>query len=342
MHRFAAKHNITLDTSTPQARRIFLVHVMHEAQRIQAARSVNVGSRILKNPESSIPCLLHLELRIREKVMNLLFDAVGARADLSTSEKNSVSSNIVHAINDILSDKQIGYHQDLNNPRKYQFNLAERNGGFVFKGLDVRQLRKLFVHFDAILEVALPSPQLCPPQLREKWHDITLALNEILNKLCNINIEFTSEDCDELQTEVDIWARKYIDLYGGHEITSYIHDLQSGHITSYLRLHGNIYRYANIGFESCIGVVRNKYHTATQHGGHGGAKGCSFGIVQAMERFFLARIAASLSMMTTEYKEKLINCYHVGQNKINAIRRAKYKEKNNNPLNEIETMHIND
>jgi hypothetical protein len=96
--------------------------------------------------------------------------------------------------------------------------------------------------------------------LFERWGDIMMTLRK--------RNDFTDGEIEELQRrKIDPFARLYMRMFGGNNITNYLHDLFAGHVTHFLYRYRNLYRYSNIGFECYVGVVRSFVLRRTPKGG---------------------------------------------------------------------------
>ena len=84
---------------------------------------------------------------------------------------------------------------------------------------------------------------------------------------------FTEIDLQQLQDLIDVYCDKYLAKNGNRDITNYLHTLQCGHVRQQIARFGNLFRYANIGFEAYIGTIRRYLTRRTQNGGHGGKDG---------------------------------------------------------------------
>jgi len=84
---------------------------------------------------------------------------------------------------------------------------------------------------------------------------------------------FNEERLQNLQDAMDEYCDAYIDRHGNRDIFNYLHVIQAGHIRHQIRRFGNLFRYANIGFEAYIGTIRSYLTRRTQNGGNGGNKG---------------------------------------------------------------------
>lgn len=109
-----------------------------------------------------------------------------------------------------------------------------------------------------------------------------------------------------LQTHIDNMCDTYIRVFGTHNITNYLHDLQCGHILYFLQTYQNIYIHANISFEATIGHTCSKVLRGTQRGGHGGKKGEKKSVVFSMREHITQKAVFSLSKVSDSTPEQYI------------------------------------
>ena len=81
---------------------------------------------------------------------------------------------------------------------------------------------------------------------------------------------FTQQDLQQLQDKIDEYCDQYLKRHGNRDITNYLHTLQAGHVRQQISRFGNLFRFANVGFEAYIGTIRRYLTRRTQNGGHGG------------------------------------------------------------------------
>ena len=82
--------------------------------------------------------------------------------------------------------------------------------------------------------------------------------------------EFSTEGIQTLQDKIDQYCDRYLVTHANRGVTNYLHTLQAGHVRQQITRFGNLFRYANVGFEAYIGTVRRYLSRRTQNGGHGG------------------------------------------------------------------------
>lgn len=60
---------------------------------------------------------------------------------------------------------------------------------------------------------------------------------------------FDEERIQLAQLHMDKFCNAYASFFGGHKITNYLHIMWGGHLRTFLREYGNLYIWANHGFE---------------------------------------------------------------------------------------------
>ena len=93
--------------------------------------------------------------------------------------------------------------------------------------------------------------------------------------------------------------------------TNYWHALQAGHVAELLELYGNLYRYAQQGWENVNGTLSKGYHRHSQRGGGPGSSSKILPLFQSMTRGtmwrhghlqqFFKSIGFDLSKIVIEY-----------------------------------------
>lgn len=65
-----------------------------------------------------------------------------------------------------------------------------------------------------------------------------------------------------------------------------------GHLRSNLRNYGNVYMFANHGFEGLVKTLNSFLHRRSNHGGHAGKRsGSKFSLAASVKKFILRRFA---------------------------------------------------
>jgi hypothetical protein len=98
---------------------------------------------------------------------------------------------------------------------------------------------------------------------KETWSAIFKMLHEIFETLSQRE-DFTDQEIDELQVEIDSFSAKWVELTGRDVNSNYTHMMITGHIIYYLRKWRNYYRYENGGWEHINAQMAWFHHNITQ------------------------------------------------------------------------------
>jgi hypothetical protein len=82
----------------------------------------------------------------------------------------------------------------------------------------------------------------------KKFYDISTTLHK--------RNDFTDQEIDDNQLEMDDFVRRLVGLCDYKAITNYIHDMEAGYISDYLRIYRNLYRYSNNNLEANVKVSK--------------------------------------------------------------------------------------
>jgi hypothetical protein len=66
---------------------------------------------------------------------------------------------------------------------------------------------------------------------------------------------FDKEKLQILQMRLDEFCEMYSKFYGGKKITNYLHIMWGGHLSTFLRIYGNLYMLSNQGFEGIAFLI---------------------------------------------------------------------------------------
>jgi len=231
--------------------------------------------RIMTKMETAMICGLHFELRVGQKLIKCLLEECHRylshdqfKARMQTCDR--VFNECFTGGNFISDDLALGEIM------AGDFRISVEQGHPVdFKTSMVKQ-RKVFARIDVLVEAVffeLPyrgeTERAQLESRKEAWKAMLKSHEEVMEQVRKKE-DFTPAMVDTFQAVADNFGRLYIALLGGEAVTNYVHDLIAGHFRVFLRRYGNIYRFANIGFESYIGVIRSYALRRTQRGGTSG------------------------------------------------------------------------
>ena len=134
----------------------------------------------------------------------------------------------------------------------------------------------------------------------QKEMQICLLYNDMMTQLRSTKT-FNEERLQTLQDTMDAYCDAYILRNGNRDIYNYLRVIRAGHIRHQIRRFGNLFRYANIGFEAYIGTIRNYLTRRTQNGGNGGKKGGPKATnARAAKRFAIRTSVNAMEAITKE------------------------------------------
>jgi hypothetical protein len=127
-----------------------------------------------------------------------------------------------------------------------------------------------------------------------------------------------------LQDTMDDYCDAYIERHGNRDIFNYLHVIQAGHIRHQIRRFGNLFRYANVGFEAYIGTIRSYLTRRTQNGGNRGKKGDTKSTSARSAKRFAIRTSVNTIQTLSQDDDPLWydNIVKVGREQLNEDRHA--------------------
>lgn len=151
---------------------------------------------------------------------------------------------------------------------------------------------------------------------RNKQNNFVSLFNQYKQLMSTLRVysDFSDAEIDDVQLQMDAFTRTYREMFG-EQLTNYLHDMQSGHMTYFLRKYKNLYRFANIGFEALMGHVRSFYERGTQKGGYCNKKGERMSTVRAFANYLQEQVAAKLAIASGNQAKRLAEFELAGKQK---------------------------
>ena len=84
--------------------------------------------------------------------------------------------------------------------------------------------------------------------------------------------DFTDADIADFATLCQQMGENWISLAGSKGMTNYFHLIISGHVTYFLKMWKNLYRYSQQGWEAVNSLIQSYFFRRTQMGGYNGSK----------------------------------------------------------------------
>jgi len=226
-----------------------------------------------------IPCILHLENRVGEKIVTSILrhalDDFRGRKD-----------DFIEKMNDVFKRKLFG--SDVS-PSQWKLPVTKEAKQIKIDHVQVRNnvARCIVKNIDIIIEAA------CPPERIDLQMELFVAISKYRSamELLTLHRELTEVECDQFQELIDEFYEKWINIFGDEGITNYIHMLGSGHILYFIRKYGCLYLYSQQGWEALNNTIQTFIHQSSQRGGFGSGDGnrklCIFPLVRMIVRDLL-------------------------------------------------------
>ena len=235
-------------------------YVIDMRRAVKRYEDLKADGSMMMEINDAILCSLHLELRINETKTSNVFN-IG----FAERKTPALCNEYMEDVEKIVNKDRIGRlsHQ---NQWRFPSNKA-RNGvrdDFSLKG----DAGKNFLSkMDRIVPLAFKYHD-SNDKNEEEWFEILKLYDEIKLTL-NKKETFTDEMIYNFQDLVDKYFNKWVKIAGRDGMTNYVHFLGAGHVSHYLFLYRNLYKYSQQGFESMMNKIKIIYAKATSRGGAG-------------------------------------------------------------------------
>ena len=254
--------------------------VAQEGRMWEARSTLNRQERVKWfTVEQVIPCILHLKMRLMEKLYHqLLSQAYERYGPGDAKTRRSFKLGVERYMN----EQVVG---TATSPGHWKFpaTTKAKKGGAVKllkKGLTGRQAKKVlhgmkgvasFVFSSAFDEESdsVENTRMDNAILETQWHDLmdtTIPLLEAMDR----TEDWTDEQIWSFHALCSLFMTRYCDLNLGEGITNYVHVIGAGHLTYYLLQYRNLSRFQQQGWEAMNQLVKSFYFNNTNHGGSGG------------------------------------------------------------------------
>ena len=275
-----------LKMSDWEMRRDELQTLVHGHERLWEARRSLDRHAMIKwiAVEQAIPCVLHLKLRVVEKLLNQLLNQAWERLDGSTKKQELFQERVQTC----MRTQVLGTPQA---PAQWRFPEvlaipASKGGGTKLgrTGMSGRNAKKILVGLRSLVDVAFSGEfddsrkeKKEAGRIKALWYKLLDAAVPMIQSLDRKG-DWTDEEIFIFHSMCCLFMVTYVEMFFGDGITNYIHLLGAGHITYYLFEYRNLAKFQQQGWEALNKLIILYYHHNTNRGG---SKGNSQG---AMER----------------------------------------------------------
>ena len=217
-------------------------------------RVVDKSDKFLFPMEKAVPCILHMENRVSEKLITMCLleglahrnAGVGAKEYFKEVEE-AVNNGVLHVENG-------NWKLPVNGDTLSTVSLSNTSARMF--ALNIGKL------FDLIFRHHEPSDDR-----RGRFEQCVVTMYQPIMKKLRKRSNMSVLEINTLQQNIDDWYENWINLTGREGMTNYIHMLGAGHVTYYLLKKRNLYRYSNQAWERLNKRVKRCYLTKTQRGG---------------------------------------------------------------------------
>ncbi len=212
--------------------------------------------------ELLIPCILHLENRVGEKILTMLL-----RKGLDLWH-GSPRKSYIQTLEKVIQQQVLG---SLASPAHWALpHEGENDAELTVTKISGRNemIRRMIKCSNTIIEATLPDDHELSAKLVRAVHSYRFAM-KLLTKHCDLS----EEELEQFQDHADDFFELWVKIFGVEGITNHIHLLGSGHMSFFLKNYGCLYLYSQQGWEALMGKVQAILHLNTQRGGKGSGEG---------------------------------------------------------------------
>jgi len=213
---------------------------------------------IIEILELLVPCILHLENRVGEKLLTTILRKA---IDL---QNNGQKEHFLKAMQHTFQSKIFGSD---NSPSqwKLRYEKGPGDGNITLESIQMRNnmARRCISSIDEIIEAAFMEGTEISHQLIEACTKYQEAMS-----LLTIHRDLSEDEIEHFQTLIDDFYEIWVDTFGSEGISNYIHMLGAGHVMYFLTEYKCLYLYSQQGWEALNGQIQTFIHQNSQRGGN--------------------------------------------------------------------------
>jgi len=212
-------------------------------------------------PHQVVSCILHLEMRVAEKMVEAILRRGLALANNQTTFVREVELHVKTQILCGTNGAEGIFHLPVD--RGTGENGRKRLGTISFSKF---RARRFMDNLDDLIDYCMPGDDADSVLSRDR---IKLAVADYSHAMVILGqkTNYTDNDINQFQEKIDSWFATWVYEFGSEALTNYTHLLSSGHIREEMEDLGNLYRYSQEGVEAMIGLMKNYFFRRTMRGG---------------------------------------------------------------------------
>lgn len=297
------EHKLPNNNSEETIRQI-LIRLIEQGDLVGYARQFKINDSMFKDPIWVCICLMHLIMRVSEKLITKLLQEGIKSVDSTRGKriKNDIGMLINRRLSNLLpmgrgsraeetstTDTETGEilteetaqqyleamaeratAEDLGEDIKYDFQIKTENA--TGNKSKISDFKISYVRVNKVLDIIDDIIDVCEFDLESKKDEYKKVFKLWFNLKSNLLKEddFSEEDIDKLDDEIYEFRERLFELFGGGIVTNYFHIVISTHLIDMIKKFGSIAKLSGIGFENLVGRVRSYVLKRTNNGGNAG------------------------------------------------------------------------
>ena len=171
------------------------------------ARGVEGKDAALMLISQAIPCIMHLENRVGEKLITVLLAMAADRFQKRVKSRN-LSTRFANNIQHIVNTRILG---TVTRPKQWKLPLSLTNDGAGKVSLSNAKTRLFMDNISELVDYTFSSPE--DAELKQIWDKMLQDYNEAM-KILRKRSEYTDEDIKTFQLKIDSFFTNYVELSG--------------------------------------------------------------------------------------------------------------------------------
>jgi len=214
---------------------------------------------------NTIPCILHMEMRVGLKILTMLI-LEGKSVAETTGPEIGASRRVdeyMALVQKTVNETILG---TVTEPTHWIIPWDRTTKKLGSISMENGRVRKILSSIDVLIDISIADEarrapwQRCIPKYRE-------GIEMVRRKE-----SFSPDDIGAFQGIIDDWFRDWVGLHGSAGMTNYVHMLCTGHIAEYLVEWGNLYEHSQQGWEAFNSLLKTFFFRRTGRGGGRGIK----------------------------------------------------------------------
>jgi hypothetical protein len=243
--------------------------------------------------ELLIPCILHLENRIGEKIVTMII-----RLGLEKSER--AASVFITELQEVFQKEVLG---SVESPSQWKIPFKRESDGSIQLGpIQERNavIREMMKCIDKIIEGAIPERE----QAIKTKLVLACAKYSDAMKILTAHRLLMEEEQDHFQDLIDDFFESWLEMFGNDGMTNYLHLLGSGHVLYFLKKYKCLYIYSQQGWEALNSICTAYILQNSSRGGFGSGQNGKKSYIFPLIRYIMRDLLWKTTMADSFFIDK--------------------------------------